>query len=461
MSMSGLPEAVQRELEVFRERTKKSREIFGKTAPLIPYGVNSNYRAWEPYPVYFSSGRGSKIFDADGNEYIDYNLAFGVLVAGHNHPAVVEAVKERIVNGTILGFEYERVYELAEIVSRRFNVEMVRFQSTGLEATLHAIRIARGYTGRDKIIKFLGHYHGSHDYVLVGTKPNIYAAGHVKYPARPKSGPGIPDLAVEDTLVAQFNDLESVEILLSEHPDEVAAVILEPVAMNIGLVPADKEFMWGLRRLCDEYGVILIFDEVKTSGKLYGGAEEYYGVRPDMKTMAKAVAGGYPLSIIGGRKEIMEEVGPGKIPHAGTFNSNPLAVDAAIATLTEALTREAMERSARLNEELAKAYDDVLSDAGVPHNIKVFGNSATVFFTDNEVKNWHDFLRYNHVGMWWAYFIAMMNRGVVATAPGYDEQWTISVQHTEEDIEKTIEALKEVAPILSEEIPRIKIIEAF
>jgi len=232
-----------------------------------------------------------------------------------------------------------------------------------------------------------------------------------------------------------------VEILLSEHPDEVAAVILEPVAMNIGLVPADKEFMWGLRRLCDEYGVVLIFDEVKTSGKLYGGAEEYYGVRPDMKTMAKAVAGGYPLSIIGGRREIMEEVGPGKIPHAGTFNSNPLAVDAAIATLTEALTRDAMDRTIRLNEELARAYSDILGDAGVPHNIKVFGNSATVFFTENEIKNWHDFLRFNHVGMWWAYFIAMMNRGVVPTAPGYDEQWTISVQHTEEDIEKTIEAL--------------------
>ncbi len=459
--MTDIPEAVKRELELFRQRTQKSKEVFEKTVKYIPFGVNSNYRAWEPYPIYFRGGLGSRIYDVDGNEYIDYNLAFGVLVSGHSHPRIVDVVERRIGEGTILGFEYDRVYELAEIVSKRFNVDMVRFQSTGLEATHHAIRIARGYTGRYKVIKFLGHYHGSHDYMLVSTKPNIYAAGHVKLPAKTHSGPGIPPLATEDILVAQFNDLESVETLLMNYPDEVAAVILEPVAMNIGLVPAEKEFIWGLRKLCDEYGVVLIFDEVKTSGKLYGGAEEYYGVKPDMKTMAKAVAGGYPLSIIGGKKEIMEEVGPGKIPHAGTFNSNPLAVDAAIVTLTEVLTREAMEKTVKYNETLSKAYKDVLDDLGVPNNIKTFGNSGTIFFTDREIRNWHDFLRYNHVGMWWAFFIAMMNRDVVATAPGYDEQWTISVQHSEEDIEKTIEAFKESAPILKNDIPRMKIIEAF
>jgi len=459
--MNGLPDAVIHELENFRRRTVKSKEVFEETAKYVPKGVNSNYRAWDPYPIYFRGGIGSRIYDVDGNEYIDYNLAFGVLVSGHSHPKIVSEVERRVGEGTILGFEYERVYELAKIVSKRFNVDMVRFQSTGLEATHHAIRMARAYTGRDKVIKFLGHYHGSHDSMLVSTKPNIYASGHVKMPSKLKSGPGIPDSVVEDVLVAQFNDLESVETILVNHPDEVAAVILEPVAMNIGLIPASKEFMWGLRRLCDEYGVILIFDEVKTSGKLYGGAEEYYNVKPDMKTMAKAVAGGYPLSIVGGRREIMEDVGPGKTPHAGTFNSNPLSVDAAIVTLRDVLTMDAMERTVKYNEMLSKAYGDILSDVGVPHNIKVFGNSGTIFFTDKEVLNWHDFLRYNHVGLWWAFFIAMMNRDVVPTAPGYDEQWTVSVQHSEEDIEKTIEAFKDVAPLLRNDIPRIKIIEAF
>lgn len=459
--MSILPSKTRDEVQKFLERTSKSKEVFEKTVKYVPYGVNSNYRAWEPYPIYFSRGSGSRIWDVDGNEYIDYNLAFGVLVAGHNHPKLVEVVEERIKNGVILGFEYENVYKLAEVIAERFNVDMVRFQTTGLESTHHAIRIARGYTGRNKIIKFLGHYHGSHDYVLVATKPNLHAAGHYKYPAKKPSGPGIPDNALKDTLIAQFNDIESVENLVNKYPDEIAAVILEPVAMNIGLIPATKEFIRGLRRICDEYGIILIFDEVKTSGKLYGGAEEYYGVKPDMKTMAKAIAGGFPLSVIGGRKEIMEEVGPGKIPHAGTFNSNPLSIDAGLVTLTEILTRDAMERSIKFSEELAKSFNDILSDEGVPHNIKTFGNSGTIFFTNEEIMNWHDFLRHNHIGLWWAYFISMMNRGVVPTAPGYDEQWTVSVQHTEEDIEYTIEKFKEIAPILREDIPRMKIIEAF
>ncbi len=459
--MSILPPKTAEEVRRFLDRTSNSKEIFEKTVRLIPYGVNSNYRAWEPYPIYFNRGRGSRIWDVDGNEYIDYNLAFGVLVAGHSHPKLVEGLRDRIGNGVILGFEYENVYRLADIISKRFNVDMVRFQSTGLEATHHAIRIARGYTGRNKIIKFLGHYHGSHDYVLVSTKPNLYAAGHYKYPAKIPSGPGIPDKALDDVLIAQFNDIESVEKIVEAHPDDIAAVILEPVAMNIGLIPASKEFMFKLRRICDEYGIILIFDEVKTSGKLYGGAEEYYGVKPDMKTMAKAIAGGFPLSVIGGKKDIMEEVGPGKIPHAGTFNSNPLSIDAGLITLSEILTRDAMDRTVKLNEELTRAIDDILTDFDIPHRINIFGNSGTIFFTDHEILNWHDFLRYNHVGKWWAYFIGMMNRGVVPTAPGYDEQWTISVQHSEEDLGYTIEKFKDVAPILKEDIPKIKIIEAF
>ena len=459
MSMA-LPESVRNELKKFFDRTKKSSEIFEKSKLLVPFGVSSNYRAMDPYPLYFKAARGSKLIDADGNEYIDYNLCFGVAVAGHAHPRLVEVITERIKNGTVLGFEYERTYELAEVIKKRFFVDMVRFSSTGLEATLHAIRVARAYTQRDKIIKFLGCYHGSHDFFLVATKPNIYAAGHVKRPAKVPSGPGVSKGALSEIFIAQFGDLESVENILREHPDEVAAVILEPVAMNIGLIVPSKEFMKGLRRLCDEYGVVLIFDEVKTSGKLYHGAEEYFEVKPDLKTMAKAIGGGFPISVIAGKK-IMENYGPEKVPHAGTFNSNPLVIDAAIVTLTEILTKENMEKSIKLNMELVKGYKDILTDAKVPIQVPYFGNSATPFFSEREIKNWHDFLRYQHVGRWWAYFIAMLNRGVVATAPGYDEQWTVSVQHTEEDIQKTLDALNDIARMLAEPIPPIKIVEAF
>lgn len=459
--MSSIPEKINQEFNVFFERTKKSGEVFKKTKDLVPFGVSSNYRALDPYPLYFKAGRGSKLIDADDNEYIDYNLAFGVLVAGHMHPKLTEVVEERLKNGVILGFEYEKIYVLAEIIKKRFNVDMVRYSSTGLEATLHAIRLARGYTQRDKIIKFLGMYHGSHDFFLVATKPNLYAAGHVKRPAKVPSGPGVSKAALSEVLIAQYGDLESVEYLLKENPEDVAAIILEPVAMNIGMIIPSKEFMHGLRKLCDEYGIVLIFDEVKTSGKMYHGVEEYFGVKPDLKTMAKAIAGGFPLSVIGGKKEIMENYGPGLIPHAGTFNSNPLSIDASIVTLSEILTKEAMDKSIRLNQDLVKAYKDILTDNHVENQVVSFGNSATVFFSDHEIHNWHEFLKYQHVGKWWTYFVAMMNRGVVPTAPGYDEQWTVSVQHTEDDIQKTINYLNEVAPLLSEKIPDFKIIEAF
>ena len=459
--MYSLPPEVQAEFKRFMGRTERSMEIFQLTKDLVPYGVCSNYRALEPYPLYFSRGVGSRLYDADGNEYIDFNMAFGVLVAGHNHPKLVNVVMERLKNGIVLGFEYENVYRLVKLIKDRFNVDMVRFSSTGLESTLHAIRIARGYTQRDKIIKFLGTYHGSHDFLLVSTKPNLYAAGHSKRPSKVPSGPGVSKAALSEVLIAQYGDLESVEELFWEYPDEIAGVILEPVAMNMGIIVPSKEFIWGLRKLCDEYGAVLIFDEVKTCGKLYGGAEEYFGVKPDIKTMAKAIAGGFPLSVIGGKKEIMSEVGPGKIPHAGTFNSNPLAIDAGIVTLSEILTRDALAKAINLSNELVRAHEEILSDEGIPVKTVFFGTSGTLFFSEHEINTWHDFLRYQHTGRWWVYFVGMMNRGIIPTAPGPDEQWTVSVQHTEEDVQRMVDVLSEISGLVAMDVPKLKNIEAF
>ena len=219
--MSSIPGKVNNEFNVFFERTKKSSEIFEKTKNIVPFGVSSNYRALDPYPLYFKAGRGSRLIDVDGNEYIDYNLSFGVLVAGHMHPRLTEVVEERLKNGVILGFEYEKIYVLAELIKKRFNVDVVRYSSTGLEATLHAIRLARGYTQRNKVIKFLGMYHGSHDFFLVATKPNLYAAGHIKRPSKVPSGPGVSKAALSEVLIAQYGDLESVELILKENPDDV------------------------------------------------------------------------------------------------------------------------------------------------------------------------------------------------------------------------------------------------
>jgi glutamate-1-semialdehyde 2,1-aminomutase len=459
--MDMYPPSVKREFDIYFERTKRSGEVYKLVKPLIPYGVNSNYRALEPYPLYFRGGRGSRLYDADGNEYIDFNLAFGVLVTGHMHPRLMEAVEERIRDGVILGFEYENIYKLGDIVCRRFNLDMVRFSSTGLEATLHAIRVARAYTGRNKVVKFLGNYHGSHDFMLVATKPNKFAVGHYRYPSKVPSGPGVSHAALSEVLVAQYGDIESVEGILGRYGDDVAAIILEPVAMNMGLIVPSKDFMTSLRRLCDDYGIVLIYDEVKTCGKYYGGAEEFFGVEPDLKTLGKAIAGGFPLSIIGGRREIMENYGPGKVPHAGTFNSNPLSIEAGIVTLDEILTRDMMDKTIKLNEALVKGYIDVFTDKGIDHYVTKFGNSGSIYFTGVEIRNWHDFLRYQHIGRWWVFFVSMLNRGIVASAPGYDEQWTVGVQHSIEDIDRTVEALGGIAHLLLEDIPNIKIVEAF
>lgn len=445
-------------MQIFQSRTNRSKTIFEEAKNYIPFGVNSNYRYAPPYPIYVSKAKGSRLWDADGNEYIDYSMAYGVLTAGHSHPHLIEAITDRIKKGTILGFEFEDSYRLAKVISKRFNVDMVRFSNTGLESTLHAIRLARAYTQRNKIIKFLGTYHGSHDYVLVSTKPNLKAAGHPKRPSKVPSSPGIPRSALDDVVIAQFNDLESVEDAFRRHPDDIAAVILEPVPMNMGVILPKNAFLSGIRKLCDEYGAILIFDEVKTSGKYYGGASEAFGVEPDIKVMSKAIAGGFPLSVISGRKEIMQHYGPGLVAHAGTFNSNPVSIIAGLVTLGEILTREAMSEAIRMSDELAHGYRDILADSGLESSIVTFGTSGTIYFTSRDISTYHDMLKYLHIGRWFAYYVAMMNRGILPSAFGFDEQWTISVLHTKDDNQKHLDALQDTVPILKNDIPNIHLL---
>jgi glutamate-1-semialdehyde 2,1-aminomutase len=454
----SLPDSLKREMQLFQSRTKRSGEIYEEAKEYIPFGVNSNYRYSAPYPIYVRKAKGTRLWDVDGNEYIDYFMAYGVLTTGHSHPRLIEVISERIKEGTILGFEFEDSHRLAKVICRRFNVDMVRFSTTGLECTHHAIRLARAYTQRNKIIKFLGTYHGSHDYMLVSTKPNIYAAGHYKYPAKIPSSPGIPKSTLEDIVIAQFNDLESVEDAFKKYPDDISAVILEPVPMNMGVILPKKGFLEGLRKLCDEYGAILIFDEVKTSGKYYGGASEAFGVEPDMKVMSKAIAGGFPLSVIAGKREIISHYGPGLVAHAGTFNSNPVSITAGLVTLEEILTRDAMNRAIAISEDLAKGYRDILSDAGIENSVVTFGTSGNLYFTSREIHNYHDMLKYLHIGRWFAFYVAMMNRGILPSAFGFDEQWTVSILHTGDDNQKHLDALQDVVPLLKEDIPNIRLL---
>jgi glutamate-1-semialdehyde 2,1-aminomutase len=285
-------EALQKEIALYEKRTPKSAEAHKKAQKRIPLGVASNYRAYDPYPIFVAEGHGGKIKDIDGNEYLDHNLCFGTLMAGHGHPAVVKAVKWALDNGSTFGMPHGMELELAEEICARYPVEMVRFGNSGTEATMHACRIARAATGRDKILRFEGAYHGLHDTVLVSVKPKEEDFGDINAPNSVPGGLGVIQAVLDNVTVATFNNLGSVENRFKQFPGQIAAIILEPILMNVGLCLPQKGFLEGLRDLCTNNGALLIFDEVKTGAKLgWNGASGYFGVQPDMITLAKSIGG--------------------------------------------------------------------------------------------------------------------------------------------------------------------------
>jgi glutamate-1-semialdehyde 2,1-aminomutase len=445
----------------FIEKTPKSAELYKMNVNLTPYGVHSNWRIFDPHPIFMSRGKGSRIWDVDGNEYIDFNMAFGALAIGHAHPILVERIRERIENGTVFGFETEYSVKLADHLTKRFGFDMVRFSSTGLEATQLAIRLARAATNRPKILKFEGCYHGSHDSLLVGVKPDPLHAGHPRRPRSVPAGLGIPQDIADQVIIAPFNDLEAVENIMRVHGNEIAGIILEPIPMNMGIVLPKKGFLEGLRKLADEYNSLLIFDEVKTSGKFYRGAQDYFGVKPDILVVAKSLGGGYPFSAVLSRKEIMELIGPRKVAHGGTFNSNPLSVYAAYVVTTEILTESNLAYAQKLSSDLARGYRDVIEDTGIEAHVVDIATSGVVFFTREEINNWRDFVYKVNWGRWYAWILGMLVNGIIPQALGIDEQWTVSIQHTKEDIQRAIEVFdKVIREIKGKETVPVKVEEA-
>ncbi|QOR94338.1 aspartate aminotransferase family protein [Thermosphaera chiliense] len=432
----------------FSEKTPKSREIWLKLRKLTPYGVHSNWRVFEPHPLMLQKAKGSRVWDVDGNEYIDYTMAFGALVVGHANPVLLEKVKQKMDEGTIYGYETELSCKLSEVVTRRYGFDMVRFSNTGSEGTLLAIRLARVATGRSKILKFEGHYHGSHELLMVGVKPDLKHAGH---PKKPRSVPTgfpyhvVPKELAENVVVAPWNDAEAIEEIMKVHGNDIAAIIMEPVAMNMGVVPAKKDFMVFLRKIANEYNSLLIFDEVKTSGMWYRGAQEYFGVKPDIMVAAKAIGGGFPFAAVLASKELLELVGPRKVPHGGTFNANPLSVYAAYVTLTELLTESNLAYTHKLSEELAKGYRDIIEDKGFEAHVVQVANKGTIYFSREEINTWRDFVLKVKWGPWYVWTLGMVIRGIIPQAMAYDEQWTISIMHTRDDIQKTLEVANIVA----------------
>lgn len=440
---------LKKELTTYEQRTPRSREAHRKALDRVPLGVGSNYRFYEPYPIFVRDGQGGRIRDLDGNEYIDHNLCYGALMAGHCHPAVVKAVQGRLQTGTLFGMPHDLEWELADEICARFPVDMVRFGSSGTEVTMHSIRLARAVTGRERIIKMEGGYHGVHDAISVSVKPKLDVVGDAGAPNPVPSSAGVLKAVIEYTLVASFNDLDRIERLFAQYPNEIAAVLVEPIMMNIALCMPDEGYLQGLRQITARHGALLIFDEVKTGAKLaYGGACEYFRVNPDIVCLAKSIGGGLPLAAFGAKREMMEQIAHQKVFHAGTYNTNPMAMAAGLATFREILTPAAYKHVDHLNRKLVDGYQATIKQTGLnAYAIGAGANGALMFYSKpiRNYRDWHDV----DEELWQHYWFGMVNRGVLAQPYWWDEQWTISVAHTEADIDRHLKAFAEIAPALA------------
>jgi glutamate-1-semialdehyde 2,1-aminomutase len=443
-------EGLKKEIATYEKRTPKSAEAHKRALQRIPLGVASNYRAYDPYPIFVKKGAGSKLWDIDGNEYIDHNLCFGALMAGHCHPAVVKAIDGALQIGTTFGMPHDMEWDLAEEICARYPVEMVRFGSSGTEVTMHACRMARAATKRDKILKFEGAYHGLHDTALVSVKPKAGEYGDPDAPTSVPGGMGVPKASIDNVTIAAFNNLGSVENRFKQLPGQIAAIILEPILMNVGLCMPQPGFLQGLRDIATKNGALLIFDEVKTGAKLaWGGASEFFGVKPDMICLAKSIGGGAPLGAFGASRAVMDLISQHKVFHGGTYNTNRISMAAGLATFREVLTRDNYTHVGELSKKLTEGYRKTVARVGLQAYVVSAGVNGALMLYPQEIRNYRDWTAID-VDLWRHYWFAMVNRGVLAQPYWWDEQWTISVQHTEADIDKHLAVFEEIAPALAQ-----------
>ena len=415
--------------------------LFERAKAVIPGGVNSPVRAFGSVgmnPRFIVRAAGSRIWDEEGREYIDYIGSWGPMILGHAHPAVLESVASAAKDGLSFGAATRREVEMAELICSIVpGMEMVRMVNSGTEAVMSAIRVARGYTGRNKIIKFSGCYHGHTDAMLVKAGSGLMTQGI-------PGSIGVPAGCTADTLTAKYNDLESVKALFSANPGEIAAVILEPVGANMGVVLPREGFLSGLRRLCDQEGSILIFDEVITGFRLaLGGAQEYYGVQPDLTTFGKIIGGGMPVGAYGGKREIMSQVSPvGPVYQAGTLSGNPVAMAAGLAQLRLLKEDDGLyQRLNRTGDRFFAELDRILNDAGVPHRLNHIGSLGCVFFNDGSPVEDYESAQLCDTTRYTRYFKAMLESGIYL-APSQFEAMFLSLAHSVEDLEATLSAVR-------------------
>ncbi|MFZ0371445.1 MAG: glutamate-1-semialdehyde 2,1-aminomutase [Halobacillus sp.] len=418
----------------------RSSAAYNKAVDLMPGGVNSPVRAFNSVnmdPIFMEKGKGSKLYDLDGNEFIDYVLSFGPLILGHADEKVVESLKKVTEQGTSFGTPTEIENHLAELVIERVpSIEMLRMVNSGTEATMSALRVARGYTGRDKILKFEGNYHGHGDSLLIKAGSGVATLG------LPDS-PGVPASIAQNTITVPYNDLESVRYVFKEYGEDLAAVIIEPVSGNMGVVPPQDGFLKELRELTENNGTVLIFDEVMTGFRVgYHSAQGHFGVTPDMTCLGKVIGGGLPVGAYGGKRRIMERVAPvGDIYQAGTLSGNPLAMTAGYETVSS-MTEEAYEGINKKVDRLIEGYEEAAKANNIPLTVNRAGSMVGFFFTNDPVIDFET-ANASDLEMFTRYYQGMIEEGIYLP-PSQFEGLFLSTKHTEEDIEKTIRAAEKV-----------------
>jgi glutamate-1-semialdehyde 2,1-aminomutase len=444
-----LKEIIATQEEIFVRRQPESRRLAGRAMQSLAGGVTSSWQITAPQPVWLSRGRGSKVWDADGNEYVDLHGGYGAALAGHAHPAIARAISAQAGHGTHFAQPTPDAITVATALAERFGLPRWRFANSGTEATMDAVHLMRSITGRDLIIKIEGCYHGHHDSVQVSVAPGEEEAGPQEKPGSVPASSGIPKAITDLTLIATFNDLDSVARLLDEHPGQIAGMILEPVMMNAGIIKPAPGYLARLRELLHSRGALLTFDEVKTGLTVGpGGVTRIEDVQPDLITLGKSLGGGVAVAAIGGTAGVMDHVAEGGYEMVGTFNGNPLAMAATRAMLTEVATPGAYQDIEKLRQRAAAGITEAIQRNGLTAHVVTAGAKGCVVFAPGTVTSYRGFLgaddRYSH-----AHWLYQHNGGVFLPPWGKIEQWLISVQHNEADIDRLIENFAQFAQAVS------------
>lgn len=431
------------EWERFAASTPASGEHNTRAARTLPLGVTSSFQHWDPYPVSVAAARGAWLTDVDGRRMLDLSMGFGAMLVGHLNPTVVEHVQRALTDtGTLFVTPSPQATEMSERFCERFGLDMIRFTNSGTESLMYAIRAARAYTGRKAVVKIEGGYHGGYDALQVSVKPALEDIGPAEAPV-----PEVPfDVEAGTVHVVPYNDLDRLRAILTEHGREIAVMVVEPVVENLSIVVPDAGYLAGVRELCDEHGVVLLFDEVKTGLTAgYAGAAQRLGVKPDLITLAKSIGGGLPLAAFGGRREVMEVVVDGRMAHFGTYNGNPLVMAAAKA-VDEICTPEALAATEAINVRALSAIDDVIDTFELPAHTVGLGVKGCVTWSTAPVRTYRDY-KATDFAMAELSWLWGVNRNIL-TPPGLDEQWLVSLAHTDEDMNLLVEHVRELAEAL-------------